>query len=76
MRTTVLLDDDTAAAIQKLRREQGKGVSEAINELIRRGLRPQPADERFEQQTYRLGSMIDVSNIAAAIETLEGPTAR
>ena len=43
MRTTVLLDDDTAAALQKLRREQGKGVSEAINELIRRRLRPSPA---------------------------------
>lgn len=76
MRTTVLLDDDTAAAIQKLRKEQGKGVSEAINELIRRGLRPAPASERFVQQTYRLGAMIDVSNIADAIETLEGPTAR
>jgi len=76
MRTTVLLDDDTAAAIQKLRREQGKGVSEAINELIRRGLRPSPASEPFVQQTYKLGAMIDVSNVADAIETLEGPTAR
>jgi len=76
MRTTVLLDDDTAAAIQKLRREEGKGVSEAINELIRRGLRPTPSSERFVQQSHVLGSMIDVSNIADAIETLEGPTAR
>jgi len=75
MRTTVLLDDDTAAAIQKLR-EQGKGVSEAINELIRRGLRPEPPIERFVQQTHSLGGMIDVSNVADAIETLEGPTAR
>lgn len=76
MRTTVLLDDDTAAAIQKLRREQGKGVSEAINELIRRGLRPPPVSERFVQRTHRLGAMIDVSNVADAIETLEGPAAR
>jgi len=38
-------------------------------------LLPQPASERFVPQTYRLGSMIDVSNFVAAIETLEGPTA-
>lgn len=61
MRTTVLLDDDTAVALQKLRNEQGNGVSEAINELIRRGLRPSPASERFVQLTNSLGAMIDVS---------------
>lgn len=76
MRTTVLLDDDTAAAIQKLPREQDKSVSEAINELIQRGLRSSPAGEPFVQRAHRLGAMIDVSNIADAIETLEGPRAR
>jgi hypothetical protein len=76
MRTTVLLDDDTAAAIQKLRREEGKGVSEAVNDLIRRGLLQAPGGGRFMQKTYDLGAMIDVSNVADAIETLEGPTAR
>lgn len=76
MRTTVLLDDDTAAAIQKLRKEEGKGVSEAVNDLIRRGLLQAPGADRFVQRTYDLGAMIDVSNVADAIETLEGPTAR
>lgn len=76
MRTTVLLDDDTAAAVQKLRREQDKGVSEAMNELIRRGLRDSPRRERFVQRTFDLGLKINVSNVGDAIETLEGPAAR
>lgn len=76
MRTTVLLDDDTAAAIQRLRRDEGKGVSEAINELIRRGLKESPSRERFVQRTFELGLRINVSNVADAIETLEGPDAR
>ena len=77
MRTTVVLEPDTAAAIDALRREQGLGVSEAVNELIRRGLLAQvPAEARFEQRTYHLGLKMDVSNVADAIEVLEGPAAR
>jgi len=38
MRTTVEFDDDAARAIERLRREEGIGVSEAVNRLIRRGL--------------------------------------
>jgi hypothetical protein len=67
----VELDDDTAKAVEQLRREQGVGLSEAVNELIRRGLLPRPA-ARFEQPTYPLGIKIDVSNIAEALEVLEG----
>lgn len=76
MRTTVTFDPDTAAAIEQLRREQGMGVSEAVNELIRRGLLPGRDAAPFVQRTHRLGIRIDVSNVAGAIETLEGPDAR
>ncbi|MBW7917365.1 MAG: ribbon-helix-helix protein, CopG family [Trueperaceae bacterium] len=77
MRTTVVFEPDTAAAVDALRRERGVGVSEAVNELIRRGLLTQvPAEERFEQRTYHLGLKMDVSNVADAIEVLEGPAAR
>ena len=72
MRTTIEFDADTAKAVQRLRREQGLGVSEAVNELIRRGmLRPEPR-RPFRQKTYRLGIMIDVANVADALEVLEG----
>ncbi len=76
MRTTVELDDDTASAIEDLRRERGIGVSEAVNELIRKGLLPRASGARFEQGTQRLGLRADVSNVAEALETLEGPEAR
>lgn len=76
MRTTVEFDDDAARAIDALRRERGIGVSEAVNELIRRALLPRPKPKPFRQQTKRLGVKIDVSNLADALETLEGPEAR
>jgi hypothetical protein len=76
MRTTVEFDDDTAAAVDELRREEGVGVSEAVNRLIRRGLLPREARPRFRQRTHDLGMKIDVSNVGEALEVLEGPEAR
>lgn len=76
MRTTVEFDDDTAKVIDRLRRERGIGVSEAVNELIRRGLLPRPAGEPFRQTTHRLGLEVDVTNVAEALDLLEGPDAR
>lgn len=76
MRTTITFDRDTAAAIEQLRREKGMGVSEAVNELIRSGLLPSREQAPFVQRTHHLGIRVDVSNVAEAIETLEGPAAR
>ena len=76
MRTTVEFDEDTAKAIDELRRERGLGVSQAVNELIRRGLVPRGEVRRFEQRTRRLGLKIDVSNVAEALELAEGVDGR
>lgn len=76
MRTTVEFDPDVASAVQQLRRERGLGVSQAVNELVRRGLVPRRDDRRFRQRTAQLGLRVDVSNIAEALDALEGPTAR
>ncbi len=76
MRTTVEFDDDVASAVDRLRRERHLGVSEAVNELIRRGLLPRAVAEQFRQPTHALGLRIDVSNVAEALELLEGPAAR
>jgi Ribbon-helix-helix protein, copG family len=76
MRTTVEFDDDTAKAVEQLRNELGIGVSQAVNELIRRALMPRPEGPPFRQRTQRLGIRIDVSNVAAALEDLEGIEAR
>lgn len=76
MRTTVEFDPDVEKAIEQLRREHGLGVSEAANELIRRGMSAPSPDHRFEPIHRELGLMIDVSNIADALDLLEGGEAR
>lgn len=76
MRTTVDLADDVLAAVQKVRRDRGIGLSDAVNELARAGLSRPPQPGRFQQRTHALGLKLDVSNVADALETLEGPTHR
>ena len=76
MRTTVQLDDDTAAAVEQLRKESDLGLSEAINTLIRLGLHRPKKRRLFTQRAAAIGVRIDVTNVAEALELLEGPTAR
>jgi Arc/MetJ family transcription regulator len=76
MRTTVSLDPDVAAALEKLRRERNIGLSEAVNELVRAGLRIPAQRSEFRQRSVDLGVRIDVSNVAEALDALDGPAAR
>jgi metal-responsive CopG/Arc/MetJ family transcriptional regulator len=76
MRTTVTLAEDVAAAVERVSRDKGIGRSEAVNELIRQGLATSRQREEFRQRTRRLGLRLDVSDVADALETLDGPTAR
>jgi Arc/MetJ family transcription regulator len=39
MRTTLTLDDDVAATLQRLRRSRRIGLKQLINEALRRGLK-------------------------------------
>lgn len=77
MRTTVTLDPDVAAAVERLRRERGLGLSAALNELVRRGLvSPTPGRHRYTVEPVDLGLRVDVRNIAEALEELDGPGSR
>lgn len=76
MRTTVEFEPEVARAIAELRRERGLGVSDAVNELIRRGLLPRRREQPFRQRTAPLGLRLDVSNVAEALDALEGPASR
>ena len=73
MRTTVNLDDDVAAAVERLRRERSLGLSEAINELIRAGLTVKRPRKPFRQQSEHIGFKVDITNVAEALEQLEVP---
>lgn len=76
MRTTLTLADDVVAAVEKLRQERSIGLSEAVNDLVRAGLVREQSAAPFQQKTHNLGDGIDYSNVADAIETLDGPGAR
>ena len=76
MRTTVEFDEESTAAIERLRRDEGLGVSEAVNALVHRGLVQRDPQPPFRQRTRALGIRVDVSSVADALEALEGPTHR
>lgn len=76
MRTTLSLDDDVAAAVQRLRAERNIGLSDAVNDLIRAGLAAPERRPDFRQRTAILGLRADVSSVADALEHLDGPEAR
>jgi hypothetical protein len=76
MRTTVTLDPDVAAAVDQLRRQRAVGISAAVNELVRAGLRTRTARKVFRQRSQPLGLRVDVTNVAEALEQLDGPLSR
>ena len=78
MRTTVTLADDVATAVERVRRERGVGVSEAVNDLVRAGLAAQPGKAAaFRQATSRMGpSLIPLDDVQGALDALEGDSRR
>jgi hypothetical protein len=76
VRVTVEFDDDVADGIEDFRRSEGSGMSEAVNELVRRGLLHRSPGRRFEQRTRPMGLRIDVTCVAAALDDLKGPKIR
>ena len=71
MRTTVRLDDDVAAGVERLRRQEDLGLSEAVNLLARRGLTAAPEGTAYQHQTRPLGIKVDVTDIGAVLELLD-----
>jgi hypothetical protein len=61
MRTTLTLDDDVAATLERLRRARGVGFKALVNEVLREGLnqmaaKPEPR-KRFRTQSVDLGGL-------------------
>ncbi|HET8776962.1 MAG TPA: ribbon-helix-helix protein, CopG family [Candidatus Limnocylindria bacterium] len=73
MRTTVTLDRDIAAEVQRLRRTEGIGPSEALNRLARAGLGKPRQARPFRQRSAHLGELlVDVTDVAEALDIAEG----
>jgi len=72
MRTTLTLADDVQAEVDRLRREQNIGVSDAVNQLARRGISGGAIQRtRVVPLTAPVGIRIDVSNVAEALDLLD-----
>lgn len=73
MRTTISLDPDIVAAIQKLRQVHGLGLSEAVNTLARRGLSESyQSDFTFRSPAFEMGPKLDYTNTAELLDILDG----
>ncbi len=74
MRTTVTFASDVAAAVERLQRERGRGVSDAVNELIRRGLTSSSSRPQFSQSASPMGEpSLPLDDVSALVEALDGP---
>ena len=77
MRTTLTIDDDVAAGLERLRKSQDISLKRLINEALRRGLReiaevPKPR-KPFRTRTVNLGPpKIPLDNVAEALAIAEG----
>ncbi len=71
MRTTISLDPDIEVEVERLRRQQGLGLSEAVNTLARRGLTPHKRQTPYRMKPRALGARIDVTNIGEVLDLLD-----
>jgi hypothetical protein len=77
MRTTLTLDDDVAAALERLRQSRVVSLKDLINEALRRGLRElnsRPKRRaRFRTRSVALGRvrMGSIDNVAEAFAIAE-----
>jgi len=78
MRTTLTLDDDVAAELERLRRDRGTDFKTLVNDLLRGGLRElaNPAKRRkpFRTRSVDLGPprIRNLDNTAEVLAAIEG----
>lgn len=77
MRTTITLADDVAAAVDQLRRRRGSGISEVVNDLLRRGLAGDRPEATFRQRVSDMGvPRLDLDDVSGLLDALEGDDRR
>ena len=78
MRTTLTLDDDVAAALERLRKTCNASLKDLINDALRRGLmdmsKRTARHERFRTRSVALGQLriAGLDNIGEALAIAEG----
>lgn len=81
MRTTLSLDKDVAAALERLRKVRKATLKQVVNDALRRGLGqmaspPPPPRKRFRTRAVSLGRCLvgNVDNISEVLAVAEGET--
>jgi hypothetical protein len=77
MRTTLTIDDDVAAQIERLRKARDASLKDVVNDALRRGLRdmaaPPVARRPFRIRVFGGGAqLIDIDNVWEAMAQAEG----
>jgi len=77
MRTTLTIDDDVAAQLERLRRKRDTSLKDVVNDALRRGLREMAARPKprkpFRTPTHSSGGLlIPIDNVAEALALAEG----
>jgi len=78
MRTTLTLDDDVAAALERLRKQRKQSYKDLVNEIMRQGLQQMKPRQRkctrYETRVVSLGRsrLPNVDGIADVLAIVEG----
>jgi predicted transcriptional regulator len=78
MRTTLTLDNDVAARIERLRRQRDASLKDIVNDALRRGLddlsRGSKQKKPFKTQSVDLGRLRlpSIDNISESLAAAEG----
>ena len=82
MRTTLTIDEDVAAELDRLRRLKDVGLKDIVNDALRRGLRDMTAAAKrtkpFRTQPLDSGRLLvaSIDNIAELLAEVEGEAFR
>lgn len=72
MRTTLTLDDDVAAMIDRERERTGEPLREVVNRLLRRGLqRGRPVEPDVDLPILRGRPRLDITDTSAVLADLD-----
>lgn len=71
VRTTITVADDVLAEMERLRRVEGLGPSEALNLLARRGMATGTPHVDYVHESRELGIRVDVMNIGEVLDMLD-----
>lgn len=75
MRTTLTLDPDVGAEVERRRRERGTSLKQEVNELLRVGLRAsdRPASQPHRTPVFDVGEiLVPIDSVHDALAIAEG----